>query len=35
MAFGQVQVPATGVRVLNWVLAGFESWHMGLSPNMR
>ena len=35
MAFGQVQVPATCVRVPSWVLAGFESRHMGLSPNMR
>lgn len=31
MAFGQVQVPATCVRVPSWVLAGFESWLYGFT----
>ena len=33
--FGKVQVPATWVQVQSKVLAGFESLHMGSSPNLK
>ena len=35
MGFSWVQVLVTKVWVLNWVLAGFKSQHMGSSPNLR